>query len=133
MGDGFGAVDRQETGNVSTVTAVFTNGKENLLSAPVAQANDGNNAATLPSVSQSASPVFTPHFYQRLSHPLSDLLKELPMLDGTDFSLLCDITALRFYLHYLSFFYVLLTVHLSIFLDSDQLDAQLLYFTIRLL
>ena len=30
-------------------------------------------------------------------------------------------------------FYVLLTVLLSIILDSDQLDARLLYFTIRLL
>ena len=30
-------------------------------------------------------------------------------------------------------FYVLLTVHLSIILDNDQLDAPLLYFTIRLL
>ena len=29
------------------------------------------------------------------------------------------------------FFYVLLTVHLSISLDNDQLDAHLLYFTIR--
>ena len=28
-------------------------------------------------------------------------------------------------------FYVLLTVHLSINLDNDQLDAHLLYFTIR--
>ena len=31
------------------------------------------------------------------------------------------------------FFYVLLTVHLSISLDNDQLDAHLLYSTIRLL
>jgi len=30
-------------------------------------------------------------------------------------------------------FYVLLTVHLSISLHNDQLDAHLLYFTIRLL
>jgi len=30
-------------------------------------------------------------------------------------------------------FYVLLTVHLSISLDNDQLDGHLLYFTIRLL
>jgi len=28
-------------------------------------------------------------------------------------------------------FYVLLTVHLIIILDSDQLDAHLLYFTTR--
>ena len=31
------------------------------------------------------------------------------------------------------FFYVLLTVHLSIILDNDQRDAHLLYFTIYLL
>jgi len=30
-------------------------------------------------------------------------------------------------------FYVLLTVHFSIILDNDQLDTNLLYFTIRLL
>jgi len=30
-------------------------------------------------------------------------------------------------------FYVMLTVHLSIILDNDQLDTHLLYFTIRLL
>ena len=30
-------------------------------------------------------------------------------------------------------FYILMTVHLSIILDNDQLDAHLLYFTIRLL
>jgi len=33
----------------------------------------------------------------------------------------------------ISFFYVLLTVHLYIILDNDQLDTHLLYFTIRLL
>ena len=32
---------------------------------------------------------------------------------------------------HINFFYVLLTVHLSISLDNDQLDAHLLYFTIR--
>jgi hypothetical protein len=30
------------------------------------------------------------------------------------------------YIHYLHFFYVLLTVHLSITLANDQLDAQIL-------
>ena len=33
----------------------------------------------------------------------------------------------------LEFFYVLLTVHLCIILDNDQLDTHLLYFTICLL
>ena len=32
-----------------------------------------------------------------------------------------------------TFFNVLWTVHLSIILDNDQLDTQLLYFTMRLL
>jgi hypothetical protein len=35
--------------------------------------------------------------------------------------------------NYVSSFYVLLTVHLSIILDNGQLDAHLLYFTIHLL
>jgi len=33
----------------------------------------------------------------------------------------------------ITYFYVLLTVHLSIILDNDQPDAHLLYFTIYLL
>ena len=60
VGDRLGAVCRQETGDVSTVTVAVTNDNKTL-SAPVAQANAGNNAATLPSLSQSASPVFIPH------------------------------------------------------------------------
>jgi hypothetical protein len=104
VADSLGAVNRQENGDVSTVTVAVTNDKETLSAAPVAQANAGNNAATLPSKSQSASPVFTPHFYQKLLHPLSHLLKELPVLDGTDVSLLCDISMLHFYLHCLSCF-----------------------------
>jgi len=35
--------------------------------------------------------------------------------------------------NYFVVFYVLLTVHLSIIIDNDQLDTQLLYFTVRLL
>jgi hypothetical protein len=35
--------------------------------------------------------------------------------------------------HVCVIFYVLLTVHLSVILDNDQLDTQLLYFTVRLL
>jgi hypothetical protein len=46
--------------------------------------------AGLPSVGQNASQVFTPHFHQRLPHPLSHLLKELPVVDGTDVNLLYD-------------------------------------------
>ena len=52
--------------------------------------NSGRNVAGLPSLGQSAIQVFTPHFYQRLPHPLSHLLKELPVVDGTDVNLLCD-------------------------------------------
>jgi len=36
-------------------------------------------------------------------------------------------------LHSLAFFYISLSVHLSIIFDNDQLDTQLLDFTIRLL
>jgi len=43
------------------------------------------------------------------------------------------IVAIHFNGRFLSNFYVLLTVHLSIILDNDQLDTRLLYFTIRLL
>ena len=60
------------------------------LSTPVVQTNAGNNAVGLLSSCQSASPVFIHHFYQRLPHPLSHLLKELSVVDGTDVSILCD-------------------------------------------
>jgi hypothetical protein len=43
-----------------------------------------------PAISQSASPVFTPHFYQRLPYPLGHLLKELNVFGDTDVSRLCD-------------------------------------------
>jgi hypothetical protein len=88
VGDRLGAVDRQENGDVSTVTVAITNDKKTL-SAPVAQENAENNAALLPPVSQSACKVFDPHFYQRLLHPRSNLLKEFPVLDGTDVLLVC--------------------------------------------
>jgi hypothetical protein len=84
VGDRLGAEDRQATGDVSTVTVAVTTHTETL-PAHVAQAATG-----IPSLGQSANEVFTPHFYQRLSHPLSNLLKELPVVDGTDVSLLCD-------------------------------------------
>ena len=96
-------MDGQETGDVSTVTVAVTSDKETL-SESVAQANAGNNAAALPYLCQSASPVFTSHFYHRMPHPLSHLLKECPVLDGTDASLLCDILMSHFYLNFLSCF-----------------------------
>jgi hypothetical protein len=42
------------------------------------------------SLAQGASQVFTPHLYHRLTHPLNHILKELPVVDGTDVNLLCD-------------------------------------------
>jgi hypothetical protein len=80
--------DRQQTRDVSKATVAVTNDKETL-SVPFARANAGNNVAALPSLSRRASPVFAPHFYQRPPHPPSHLLKELPVLDGTDVSLVC--------------------------------------------
>jgi L-lactate utilization protein LutC len=88
--DRLGAEDRQDTEDVSTVTVAVTNHTENLL-AYVAQANAGNNPTGLLSLGQSANQVFTPHFYQRLPHTLSYLLKELPVVDGTDISFLRDV------------------------------------------
>jgi hypothetical protein len=88
-GNRLGAVERQGTIDVSMVTVSVTNDTE-ALSEPVAQANAGNNAVGLLSLSQSASPVFTPHFYQKLPHSLSHLLKELHFVDGTDVRFLCD-------------------------------------------
>ena len=67
----------------------LTNDTEDM-SAPVTQANAGNNAVVLLSLCQSASLVFIKHFYQRLPHHLSQMLKELPVVDGTDASPLCD-------------------------------------------
>jgi hypothetical protein len=90
LGDRSGVVDRQETGDVSTVT-VAVNYHTEALSAPVVQANARKNAVGLPSLCQSGSPVFIRHFYQRLPHRLSHVLKELPVVDGTDISLLCDL------------------------------------------
>jgi hypothetical protein len=81
VGDRLGADDRQDTRDVSTVTVAVTKHTEAL----PAQAEAG-----LPSLGQSANQVFTPHFYQRLPHPLSNLLKEISVVDGTDVSLLCD-------------------------------------------
>jgi hypothetical protein len=89
VGDRLSAEDRQDTGDVSTVTVAVTNHTETL-PAHVVQANARNNATGLPSLGQSANQVFTPHFYHRLSHPLSHLLKEHPVVNGTDVSLLCD-------------------------------------------
>jgi hypothetical protein len=60
---------------------------------PLAQAAQDiagvNPAAALPFV-QSVSQVFTPQYYQRFPHLLTQLLKELPVVDGTEVKRLCD-------------------------------------------
>jgi len=47
VGYRLGAVERQETADVSTATAAVTNYKETLSAAPVAQTNAGNNAGSI--------------------------------------------------------------------------------------
>ena len=56
----------------------------------IAQGNERMVVAQVTPSGQGIQQVFTPHFYQRLPHPLSHLLKELPVVDGTDVNLLCD-------------------------------------------
>jgi hypothetical protein len=84
VGNSLGSDNQQDTGDLSTVTAAVTN-HMHALPVQVAQAVTG-----LLSTDQSANRVFTLHFYQRLPHALSHLLKELPVVDGADLSLLCD-------------------------------------------
>jgi hypothetical protein len=90
VGDRLRAEDREDTGDVSTVTVAVTNRTETL-PAHVAQGNAGNNATGLPPLGESANQVITLHFYHRLSHTLSHLLKELPVVVGTNVILLCDL------------------------------------------
>jgi len=56
----------------------------------IAQVSAGMVAAQVTPSGQWIKLVFTPHIYQRLPHPLSHLLKELPVVDSTDVNLLCD-------------------------------------------
>lgn len=60
--------DRIGTGRVSTMTG----------------------AGQMTSVNEENRQMFTPHLYQRLPHPLSHLLKELPIVDGMDANILCE-------------------------------------------
>jgi hypothetical protein len=76
----------------STV-AVTVNSETRNLAAQAAQVNAEISVAGVPAAVPSASQVFTPHFYQRLPHPLSHLVKELPVVDGIDVNLLCDFLA----------------------------------------
>ena len=81
--------ERQDTENVSADTVAVSN-ETSALAAQVAQPNSGLDTVGLPTPAQSVNQFFTPHFYQRLPHPLSRLMKELPVVDGTDVNLLCD-------------------------------------------
>jgi len=81
--------ERQDTENVSTNTVAVSN-ETSALAAQVAQPNSGFATVGVPAPTQSLNQVFTPHFYRRLAHPLNHLMKELPVVDGTDVNLLCD-------------------------------------------
>ena len=74
---------------MSTVTGAV-DVEVSTLADQIAQVNMGNVAAQVTPSGQGIKQVFSPHLYQRLPHPLSHLLKELPIVDGTDVNLLCD-------------------------------------------
>jgi hypothetical protein len=74
---------------VSTITVDVTNRAETLPT-QVAQEKVGNNETGLPFSGQGANQVFTPHLYRRLLHPLSQLLKELPLDNAAGENLLYD-------------------------------------------
>ena len=81
--------ERQDTRRVSTDTGVV-DVEVGTLAAQIAQVNAGILAAQVTPSGQRIQQVFTPQFYQRLPRPLSHLLKELPLVDGTVVKLLCD-------------------------------------------
>ena len=78
--------DRQDTGRVSTVTGLVDMEVGTLVD-QIAQVNAGMVAAQVTPSGQGIKQVFTPHFYQRLPHPSSHLLKEIPVVDVTDVNL----------------------------------------------
>jgi hypothetical protein len=81
--------DRQDTGRVSTFTGPVDMEVGTLVD-QIAQVSAGMVAAQVTPSGQGIKQVFTPHFYQMLPHLLSHLLKEIPVVDGTDVNLLCD-------------------------------------------
>jgi len=81
--------DRQDTGRVSTVKGAV-DVEVGTLADQIAQVNAGMVVAQVTPSGQGIKQVFTPHFYRRLPHPLSQLLKELPVVDGSDVNLVCD-------------------------------------------
>lgn len=44
----------------------------------------------LQAVSPGVVTTFSSHIYQRLPHPLSNILNEIPMVDGTNVNLVCE-------------------------------------------
>jgi hypothetical protein len=50
----------------------------------------GNEMTGTPQFSACAKSMFISHIYQRLPHPLDDLLKEVPVVDGTEVNLVWD-------------------------------------------
>ena len=78
--------ERQDTENVTTDMVAVSN-ESSALAPKVAQTNTGLGTVGVPAPAQSVIQLFTPHFYQRLTHPLSHLRKELPVVDGTDVNL----------------------------------------------
>jgi hypothetical protein len=89
LGELVGAEHRGDTGDVSKVNIPVNPDSE----VPLAQAvlaSAGVNLAAAPPFVPSVSQVFTPQYYQRLPHPLTNLLKKLPLVDGTDVNRLCD-------------------------------------------
>jgi len=82
-------VERQDMENV-TSDMVAVNNDTSALAAQVAQPNSRLGTVGVLAPAQSVNQVFTLHFCQRLLHPLSHLMKELPVVSGTDVNLLCD-------------------------------------------
>ena len=81
--------ERQDKETVRVVTGAV-DVEFSTLADQIAQMNVGMSAPQVTSSMQAIKQVFTPHLYQRLPHPLSHLLKELPVVYGTDVNLSCD-------------------------------------------
>jgi len=75
--------ERQDTGRVSTVMGTLDR-EVGTLADQIAPGNAGMVAAQVMPSGHGIKQEFTPHFYQRLPHPLSNLIKELPVVDGTE-------------------------------------------------
>jgi len=79
----------RDNGRVSTVTGTL--GREvGTQTDQIAPGNAGMVEAQVTPSGHGIKQVFSPHFYQRLPHSLSNLIKELPVVDDTDVNLLCE-------------------------------------------